>query len=109
MLLRHSPNNVCYSRIVRSASIPNNGHLTLVMLAAAFLVGICVHESHPLAAPSPAPVAPPAQALIALTTSEVRHLLACLYLRSTDLSVVVVATRASVLGRLLSSSASPES
>ena len=24
MLLRHSPNNVCYSRIVRSASIPNN-------------------------------------------------------------------------------------
>ena len=48
-------------------------HLTLVMLAAAFLVGICVHESRPLPAPSPAP---PAQAVIALTTSEVRHLLA---------------------------------
>ena len=37
MLLRHSPNNVCYSRIVRSASIPNNGHVTLCLLAQAFL------------------------------------------------------------------------
>src|SRR5947207_8447038 len=51
-------------------------HLTLVMLAAAFLVSIRVHESHPLPAPSPAPVAVPAKALIALTTREVRHLLA---------------------------------
>ncbi len=66
MLLRHSPNNVCYSRIVRSASIPNNIHLTLVLLAYAFLVSICVQATRPL----------PAQALIALTPSEVRHLLA---------------------------------
>ena len=51
-------------------------HITLVMLASAFLVGIRVQESRPLPAPSPAPVALPAQALIAFTTSEVRHLLA---------------------------------
>jgi len=51
-------------------------HITLVMLASAFLVSIRVQESRPLPAPSPAPVAPPAQAVIALTTSEVRHLLA---------------------------------
>src|SRR2546421_12466334 len=38
MRLRHSPNNVCYSRIVRSASIPNNIHLALVMLAYSFLM-----------------------------------------------------------------------
>jgi hypothetical protein len=63
MLLRHSPNNVCYSRIVRSASIPNNIHITLVLLAYAFLVSICVQATRPL----------PAQALIALTPSEVRH------------------------------------
>jgi DDE superfamily endonuclease len=33
-----SPNNVCYSRIVRSAPIPNNGHVTLALLAYAALV-----------------------------------------------------------------------
>ncbi len=54
-------------------------HMTLVMLAAAFLVSICVHESYPLPAPAPAPVTVPAQALIALTTREVRHLLARLF------------------------------
>jgi hypothetical protein len=46
------------------------------MLAYAFLVGICVHESQQLPAPSPAAEALPAQPLIPLTTSEVRHLLA---------------------------------
>ena len=51
-------------------------HLTLVMLAAAFLVSICVHQSPPPAAPLPAPGAVPAPAVIALTTREVRHLLA---------------------------------
>jgi len=51
-------------------------HMTLVMLAAAFLVSICVHQSPPLPAPSSAPVAVPAPAVIALTTREVRHLLA---------------------------------
>ena len=73
MLLRHSPNNVCYSRIVRSASIPNNIHVTLVLLAYGLLVGICVQDqqAHPL---SEEPVG--ATALFALTTREVRHLLA---------------------------------
>jgi len=41
-------------------------HITLVLLAYAFLVSICVQATRPL----------PAQALIALTPSEVRHLLA---------------------------------
>jgi len=49
------------------------------MLAAAFLLGICVHQSRPLPASESTPVAPPAQAVIALTTSEVRHLLARLF------------------------------
>lgn len=51
-------------------------HLSLVLLAYAFLVGLCVQA--PTAAlsqpPSPAPVA-----LIALTPSEVHHLLARLF------------------------------
>ena len=51
-------------------------HLTLVMLAAAFLVSIAVHENRPRAAPSPTSVAVPAPTVIALTTREVRHLLA---------------------------------
>ena len=51
-------------------------HLTLVMLAYAFLVHICVQERHPPPAPSACLVALPAPPLIALTPSEVRHLLA---------------------------------
>jgi SRSO17 transposase len=51
-------------------------HLTLVMLAYAFLVSICIQESHPPPALTEGPVAPPAQPLIALTPPEVRHLLA---------------------------------
>ena len=51
-------------------------HITLVLLAYAFLVGVCVHENQPLAAPEPAAGTLPAQPLMALTTSEVRHLLA---------------------------------
>jgi SRSO17 transposase len=78
-------------------------HLTLVMLAYAFLVAICVQENFPppgasaspAALPAPAagalrstalqpapkvsPAALPAPALIPLTTSEVRHLLARLF------------------------------
>jgi len=54
-------------------------HLTLVMLAAAFLVSIAVHQNRPCAAPSPTSVAVPAPPVIALTTREVRHLLACLF------------------------------
>jgi len=66
-----SPNNVCYSRIVRFASIPNNIHVTLVLLAAAYLSGICAqaHVSCPVAGLS-VPV------LLPLTVPEVRHLLA---------------------------------
>ena len=41
-------------------------HITLVLLAYAFLVSLCVHATRP----------PPAQPLIPLTSSEVRHLLA---------------------------------
>ena len=51
-------------------------HITLVMLAAAFLVSICLEENPPLAPPEPACVAVAAPAVIALTTREVRHLLA---------------------------------
>ncbi len=71
-------------------------HITLVLLACAFLVGMTVQEKEkqqpsgpepvlvaPPAQPScelePVLVAPPAQPLIALTTSEVRHLLARLF------------------------------
>ena len=51
-------------------------HLTLVLLASAFLVSICVHESHPAPRHLDELVVLPAPLLIALTTSEVRHLLA---------------------------------
>ncbi len=48
-------------------------HITLVMLAQAFLVGLCVQDgSHPSPQEGPTPSSP----LIPLTTSEVRHLLA---------------------------------
>ncbi len=49
-------------------------HITLVLLASAFLVSICVQERPPLSPPA----APAQESLIALTPSEVRHLLACL-------------------------------
>ena len=72
MLLHHSPNTVCYWRIARSASILNNIHVTLVLLASAFLLCCCVlatlEASESAASPSPA--------LIALTVCEVQHLLA---------------------------------
>jgi SRSO17 transposase len=50
-------------------------HLTLVLLASAFLVSICVQASCPLTVPAEDPRARPSPALIALTPSEVRHLL----------------------------------
>jgi SRSO17 transposase len=53
-------------------------HITLVLVASAFLVGGCVYENQQLAAPKPADRTLPAEPLIPLTTSEVRHLLACL-------------------------------
>jgi len=51
-------------------------HITLVLLAYAFLVSICVQAHCPLPAPAACPVVLPVPALIPLTTSEVRHLLA---------------------------------
>jgi SRSO17 transposase len=52
-------------------------HVTLVMLAQAFLTGIC---THPLsqAAPASGRDASPPQPLLPLTTPEVRHVLGCL-------------------------------
>ena len=48
-------------------------HIILVMLAAAFLLGICVQDS---CRPCQPEEAVPSPTLIPLTTSEVRHLLA---------------------------------
>src|SRR5438067_3470541 len=70
-------------RIVRSTSIPNNIHVTLVMLAHAFLTGICAQlEGPPLACPAVAGKASEEgdpsgalPALLSLTVPEVRHLL----------------------------------
>ena len=63
---------------MRSASIPNNIHLTLVLLASAVLVGICVQDrSQSVPALQSVEVGSPgAPALCALTPSEVQHLLA---------------------------------
>jgi hypothetical protein len=59
-----------------AGSIPNNRHITLVLLAYAFLVGIRVQDKSHLPAnapPEPAELSPP---LLPLTTLQVRHLLA---------------------------------
>ena len=50
-------------------------HVTLVLLASAFLLSICVQQ----ALPSPSKQPTPASGLIALTPAEVRHLLAHLF------------------------------
>lgn len=54
-------------------------HITLVLLAYVFLVSICVQAPPPLPAPAEDPPAKPSTLLIALTPSEVRHLLAHLF------------------------------
>jgi hypothetical protein len=51
-------------------------HTTLVLLAYAFLVSLCVQAPRPLPVPAEDPTAKPSPALIALTPWEVRHLLA---------------------------------
>jgi hypothetical protein len=51
-------------------------HITLVLLAYAFLVSVCAQAQGLLPAPAPGSVALPQPTLIALTPSEVRHLLA---------------------------------
>jgi hypothetical protein len=56
-------------------------HITLVMLAQAFLTGICI-EPLSVAAPATSPAggrgASPPRALLPLTVPEVRHVLGCL-------------------------------
>lgn len=54
-------------------------HITLVLLAYAFLVSICLQAPHTLPTPAEDPAARPSPPLIALTASEVRHLLAHLF------------------------------
>lgn len=51
-------------------------HITLVLLASAFFVGIGVHDTSHLVAPEPTASVPP---LLPLTSSDVRHLLARLF------------------------------
>src|SRR6266699_815397 len=87
-------------------------HITLVLLAAAFLLGITVQSHLTESAP---PAEPPAGApLIPLTPSEARHEafppdLSGSHFGPSRLSVVDFSAHPSVLGRLLSSSPSPES
>jgi SRSO17 transposase len=50
-------------------------HITLVLLAAAFLLSLCIQDRSSTEQPEACAPSPP---LIALTTREVRHLLACL-------------------------------
>lgn len=50
-------------------------HITLVLLALAFLTGICVTERFSPSPPAPSPL-PARPAVLALTVPEVRHLLA---------------------------------
>jgi hypothetical protein len=54
-------------------------HITLVLLAYAFLVGIRVQDTSHLPANAPGEQARPAEPLLPLTTAEVRHLLARLF------------------------------
>ena len=54
-------------------------HITLVMLASAFLLSICVQECEGHHAPTEDPTAQPSPPLIAFTPSEARHLLAHLF------------------------------
>src|SRR5260370_41936532 len=60
--------------------IPNNIHITLVLLAYAFLVGIRVHDtSHLPTTVSPDKPLTHAPPLLPITTAEARHLLARLF------------------------------
>src|SRR5260370_25437191 len=65
-----------YYHKVGERCILNNIHITLVLLAYAFLVSICLQAPRPLPAPAEDSRGKPAPPLIALTPSEVRHLLA---------------------------------
>jgi hypothetical protein len=68
--------------IVRSTSIPNNIHITLVMLALAFLVSLCVQQQHGMALDGDGAPRAAAEAgthdLVPLSVPEARQLLAAL-------------------------------
>jgi hypothetical protein len=86
-------------------------HITLVLLAYAFLVDITIHSHLTAAAQQESGASTP---LIALSTSEARHpafpsLLAGTHFRSPDLSVVALSAYPPVVGGLLPSSPSRKS
>ena len=88
-------------------------HITLVLLAYAFLLSICCAAAHahhalcrrPRRCPRPAHRLDPLRS----PSSAGPSLLSCSHLRSADLSVVVLSAHPSVLGWLLSSSSPRES
>ncbi len=63
-------------------------HITLVLVALAFLTGICATERFSTSAPSPLPARP---AVLPLTVPEVRHLLAQLIWPSSSSACRVLA------------------
>jgi hypothetical protein len=86
-------------------------HITLVLLAAAFLLSICLQDSRLQGPPEEPASSPPLISTSPLRSSSSpgsSHL-ACPHVRASDLSVVEVSTSASVLGGLLSPEASRES
>ena len=71
---------------MRSASIPNNIHITLVLLVSAFLVGVTV-QTHGTDAVQQEPVA--CAPLLPLTTSEARHLLSHLFFPASTSALLI--------------------
>jgi hypothetical protein len=72
------------------ARCASRGHITLLLLALAYLTGICATERFPPSPPAPSPLlARPA--LLALTVPEVRHLLAQLIWPSSSSACRVLA------------------
>src|SRR5437763_12854467 len=65
-------------------------HITLVLLALAFLTGICATERFSTSPPAPSPL-PARPAVLALTVPEVRHLLAQLIWPSSSSACRVLA------------------
>lgn len=77
-------------------------HITLVLLAYAFLVGIRVHDTSHLPISSAQEQAPGPLPLLPITASEIRHLLARLFdSPNTGTSLVTVAQTTPVSGKLL--------
>jgi hypothetical protein len=85
-------------------------HITLVMLASAFLLGLCIqerqHSCQSGESSSSLPLIPTSH--LRSSSSPGSSHLACLHVCPSDLSVVEVSTSTSVLGGLLSPQASPQ-